>query len=324
VATFCRHGTLTDSCPICRPSVENAERDATQRPARARPARSPTTSSIRPRTASAGRSGRLVIRHETRAADDGFRSHLAPGLRSTVDAERLAEALAGAGGRIERLSSDPPGLYLEVAAGELEEASWLAFLISLIGPLEEADDPFASVEAARTSWASGEPPRLEDVEAGPRGSLDRSRALETVLAYRRWVDRAGSQRDAYGGDPAWTPAQRFERVFERLALPAFERRARFDLLVVLGATGRYPLSAPGLLLVEDDSVSRAAKRVFGIGDRMTLERRARELAVACGAPVAALDLALDRWSTGSELAAGVPLTRDESVLERARSALGID
>jgi hypothetical protein len=320
VAIFCRHGTQTDSCPICSASAELASRDVA---ARAAKATKRSTSSLRPRTAAAGRPGRLVIRHETRAADDGFRTPLAPGLRSTADAERLAEAVAAASGRLERLASDPPGLYLEVAGAEdIEEASWLAFQIALIGPLEGADDPFGAIDAVRTSWSGGALPAVG--EQGPRGSFDPLRGEETLLAYRRWAERSGSQQAGFSADPAWTPAQRFERVFERLALPALERRARFDLLVTLGATGRYQLAAGSLLLVEDDPVNRAAKRVFGIGDRMTLERRTRELAAACGVAVAAFDLGLDGWGAGGVLDGGVPQARDDEALERARHALGID
>ena len=41
--------------------------------------------------------------------------------------------------------------------------------------------------------------------------------------------------------PTWTAEQRFTRIYERLALPGLHRRARYDLLVMLGALGRYPL-----------------------------------------------------------------------------------
>ena len=87
------------------------------------------------------------MRHELRAQDDGYRSSLAPGLRSTQDARQLAEAIAFAAGRLAGLDADPPGLYGQVAAiAAIEEATWLALLIAYIGPLE-SEQPFAAIEA---------------------------------------------------------------------------------------------------------------------------------------------------------------------------------
>jgi hypothetical protein len=224
--------------------------------------------------------------------------------------------------RLERLAADPPGLYAEVASeADLEEASWLALLIVLIGPLEQTDESFAAIERVRTSWSSGELPDLAGAQLGPRSSFDEARGEQTLAAYRRWAERSGSQAAAFTDEPHWSDAQRFERVFERLALPAFDRRARFDLLTTLGSVGRYPLRSASLLLVEDDAVNRAAKRVFGIGDRLTLERRARELAAACAVPVAALDLALENWAAQEQLELGVAAASDDDALGHARGAL---
>jgi hypothetical protein len=304
--------------------VESAQHEVSRQGSRRSPAKKGATSSLRPRRASAGGSGRLTIRHEQRAADDGFRSKLAPGLRSSSDAERLADALARSGTRLERLALDPPGLYAEVASeADPEEATWLALLIALIGPLEGTGDPFSAIEGLRTSWSGGELPDLDGVQFGPRSTLDGVRATDALVAYRRWVDRSGSQAAAFTADPAWSQTQRFERVFERLALPAFDRRARFDLLATLGALGRYPLRAGSLLAVEDDPVTRAAKRVFGIGDRLTLERRARELAEASGIEIAAFDLALENWGARQELKLGVSGALEDGSLQRARGALGL-
>jgi hypothetical protein len=95
------------------------------------------------------------------------------------------------------------------------------------------------------------------------------------------------------------------------------------LLVTLGVLGRYPLRAASLLLSEDDAVSRAAKRVFGIGDRLTLERRVRELAEASAVPLAAFDLALENWAAIERISLGVPAARDDAALERVRQTLGL-
>jgi len=88
-------------------------------------------------------------------------------------------------------------------------------------------------------------------------------------------------------------------VFERLALPGFVRGARFDLLATLGAAGVYPLEADAVHFVEDDATTLAAKRLLVSGDPMLLERRARDLADACGLAVSALDRGLAAWGTPS-------------------------
>ena len=182
------------------------------------------------------------------------------------------------------------------------------------------DDPFAAIAAARTPW--GRVPDLDGVALGPRSAHDPSRGAATIDAYLRFAQRSGSQELAFTGDPAWGGAQRFERIHERLALPGLHGRARYDLLVTLGRLGTYELAAPGLLVTEDDPVTLAAKRVFGIGDRMTLERRARDLARAAAVPVDALDLALENWARSERITQGVPGAADDGAHERARAALG--
>jgi hypothetical protein len=313
VSRYCRHGALAERCPICRPAAE-----AASRPAPARPRRS--ASDTRPRSNLSSR-GRLVVRHETRAQDDGYRSPLAPGLRSTEDARRLAAEIAFAAGRLSALEREPPGLYGVVATEpDLEEATWLAFLIAYLGPLEESADPFAAIAEVRVPWGRAVP--LDGVRVGPRGAHEPARLSSTIDAYVRFVQRAGTQALAITGDAAWSAPQRFERIHERLALPGLRGRARYDLLVTLGRLGRYPLAgAPGLLLTDDDPVMASAKRVFGIGDRMTLERRARELAAAAEVPVESLDLALENWARPERITQGVPGADDAAARERAGAAL---
>jgi hypothetical protein len=233
-----------------------------------------------------------------RAADDGYEHELLPGLRSSVDAGDLADEMAFAAARLAELAHDPPGLYADVAgAADTEEAAWLAFLIAYVSPLE-GDDPWAGIAAARTTWASGELPVLDDVALGPRTAHDPARGSATLLAYRAWADRAGSQAAAFTGDAAWPAPRRFERAFERLALPGFGRAARYELLVLLGALGVFELRPWSLHLSAEplDPTVVAAKRALGIGDPLLLQRRASELATAVGVPVEALDLALVNWS----------------------------
>jgi hypothetical protein len=267
------------------------------------------------------------VRRLERAADDGYRSDLVPGLRASTDAERLAEEIAFAAGRLERLAVAPPGLYAEVASGEDgEERAWLAFQIAYLCPLDEGD-PFAAIDGVRTSWASGEVPVLEGVQTGPRSAHDPDRGSATIDAYRARARRAGSQAQAFTGEESWTPERRFRRVFERLALPGLHRDARFDLLVTLGRLGVFELRADALELGGSDEVTVAAKRAFGIGDALLLERRARPLADACALPLEALDLGLFNWGRPpgerATLGLGADAEPDAGALEGARRALGL-
>lgn len=257
-----------------------------------------------------------------RGVDDGYRSPLALGLRSSVEAERLAEEVAFAATRLRALSERPPGLYAEVAApGEVEERAWLAFLIAYMCPLEQ-EDPFASVREVRTPWASQEMPDLQAARTGPRAAHDPSRPLRTIEAYRDWASRAGSQAAAFTGDAGWTSERRFARVFERLALPGLHRDARFDLLVTLGWLGLFELRPGELILGGSDAVTVAAKRIFGIGDRHVLGGRAATLAGACGVPLAALDLALYNWEQGERVSLGCVGTEpDAEILIKTRGGL---
>lgn len=266
------------------------------------------------------------MRRLARGADDGYRCGLVRGLKSSAEAERLAEELAFAARRLRALAEDPPDLYAEIARpdGDLEERTWLAFLTTYICPLD-GDDPFASVRAASTTWASGRPPRLEGIETGPRTAHDPQRGAATIDAYRAWAQRAGSQAAGFGGEAAWTPERRFARCFERLALPGFHRDARFDLLTTLGWLGLYELRAGALQLGGENEATLAAKRALGIGDPLLLERRAAALANACGVPLEALDLGLHNWGTGERATVGMGagVEPDELVFDAVRVALGL-
>ena len=302
--TFCRHNRLEANCPIC--SRKSAGAVTPPRPTRRPESRStPATPKRRPpRTA-----GDLRVRHLARPPDDGYEHDLLPGLRATIEAARLADELAFAAARLDRLGSDPGGLYADVSMLEdPEEAAWLAFLIAYLSPLE-GPEPFAAIEAARTTWSSGELPDLELVELGPRSAHDARRGTATLEAYRAWASRAGSQAAAYTGDPAWPAQRRFERAFERLALPGFGRGPRYELLVLLGTLGVFDMRPWSLHLTDAmDPTTIAAKRVFGIGDAMNLQRRAADLAGAARVPIEALDLALLNWSrpAAERITAGAP------------------
>jgi hypothetical protein len=341
--TFCRHNRFIERCPICSKTL---------------PGRSPSTASS-PRAKASGRTrssgdgtqrrrarGEGVrIHREGRAEDDGYRSELVPGLRASADALRLVEEIAFSSGRLLALAAQPPGLYGEaraLAREDLERATWTCFLIVYLCPLEGAD-PFAGIRLALAA-APGELPDLDGVPLGPRTSHDPQRGADTLIAYRQWVARGGrasvsaqpvegaegSQAVAFTGDPAWSPQRRFERVFERLALPGFARSGRYELLVTLGRLGLYELLPDSLQLAgarglsSEDATTLAAKRVFGIGDPLLLERRAAALAQAVSVPVETLDLALANWSSPQPATLGFPReTHDDGAFERAGDALGL-
>jgi hypothetical protein len=298
--SFCRHNRFIQNCPICRaPDPPPATK---QRPARAASSRSGASARTR-----SGRTGAVRVRQLSQAADDGYRSQLVPGLRASADAERLAGELAFAAARLAELAADAPGTYAEIAAEpDLEEALWLAFLTAYLSPTED-EHPFAGIAAAHVPWASGELPDL-GVVLGPRTSHDPAAGERTVSAYRARAQRAGTQAALIAGEAAWTPERRFERIFERLALPGLSRAGRYELLVSLGRLGVVDVR-PSSLQLADDATTLAAKRVFGIGDTLLLERRARELAEAAELPIEALDLALYDW--------GAPAARRATMGSRA-------
>jgi hypothetical protein len=321
VPTFCRHNRLEATCPICSRKAKReqvaAPRRATPRPARASSGRRPTTP----------RSGDLRVRHMARAADDGYEQELLPGLRSSVDAARLADELAFSAARLDELSTDPPGLCADVAsASDPEEAAWLAFLIAYLSPLQ-GDDPWAGIAAARTSWATGEVPVLEDVALGPRTAHDPARGAATLLAYRAFAQRAGSQAAAFTGDESWPEQRRFDRDFERLALPGFGRAPRYELLILLGRLGVFAVRPWSLQLAAEplDPTVLAAKRALGIGDPMLLQRRATDLATAVDVTIEALDLALTNWTRpeNERITAGATVGVDPERRVAIGSALGV-
>ena len=239
--------------------------------------------------------------------------------------------IAFATGRLKLLASDPPGLYgrlRDLAGQDLERATWGCFVSAYLCPLEGAD-PFESIEQALAGSAGpDEPPDLAGLAPGPRSSHDPDRGPATLRAYAQWA--GASQADAFRGDSSWTAERRFERIFERLALPGFAAAGRYDLLVTLGRLGLYELRGEDLRLggrrggAGEDLALAGAKRVFAIGDPLLLERRAGALAEALEVPVEALDLALANWQAGERATLGVPeQTLDEGVPERAGAVLGI-
>ncbi len=278
----------------------------------------------------------MRVHRELRAHDDGYRCALAPGLHASDDAARLAEEIAFASGRLLALHAAPPGLFDEICTlareGELERATWMCFLTVYLSPLQ-GDDPFSGIRLALArdgeDGSGGEGvPSLDGIPLGPRTSHDPARGPETLLAYRHWVSHLGSQARAFTGEDSWTPQRRFERVFERLALPGLGRMGRYELLVTLGRLGLYELDADSLHLAvgrgagPDDLTTVAAKRVLGVGEPIYLERRAVAFAEELSVGIDILDLAFANWGAGERATLGLRAdTVDPHALERVRDAL---
>ena len=358
--TFCRHNRFIERCPICArdlPELADAAREAGSA-ARPRAARKPGAAAPRALRERGGRGEHVRVRRQERASSDGYESPLLPGVHSSADAQRLAQEIAFANGRLLVLAAQPPGIYgelRELAASDLERATWGCFLTAYLSPLEvdpEGGEPFAGIRQALSADVPRELPDLEGVALGPRSSHDQARGNETLEAYVQWAQRGGApgvvapageareaalqsalamrQAEAFRGDPSWSPERRFQRLYERLALPGFGRAGRYELLVLLGRLGLYELRADSLALAGargaagEDLTREGAKRVFAIGDPLLLERRAGALAKATGVPVEALDLALANWAADARASLGVPAeAADEATLERARAALGL-
>ncbi|HEX4483186.1 MAG TPA: hypothetical protein VH081_05320 [Solirubrobacteraceae bacterium] len=336
--TFCRHGRFLERCPICSKTLPgNApEGGGSRGGGRKRQPSGAARGTSGTARRGGPRAGGLRVSRQQRAVEDGYSSSLLPGVRASADAERLASEIAFANGRLLALSADPPDARLpdlygevrELASSDVEQATWVCFLTAYLCPLE-SEQPFAGIRQALLSERD-ELDDLDDVPLGPRSTHNLTGGATTLDAYRAWYQQAGSQLLAFTGDESWSAQRRFERLFERLALPGLSRAARYELLVLLGSLGVYELQAGSLQLAgarvgaSEDPTVTAAKRIFAIGDPLLLERRAATLAQALAVPIAALDLALANWIAERRATVGFePDVADGATLELAREELGL-
>jgi hypothetical protein len=333
VPTFCRHNRFIERCPICSRTIAGADAPNEPRERASGRGERGRAGASRP-GAPARRSARAeevrVRRHE-RASADGYASALLPGVHASADAERLAVEIAFSAARIALLSSEPPDLYGEIfalAQHDVEAATRACFLVAYVCP-SEGEQPFAAIRAAIADPAS----TLGDLsieQLGPRTSHDPARGAQTLRAYERMIEQGGGARAAFAGDDSWAATRRFERLFERLALPGLSRTARYDLLVMLGALRIHDVEADSLHLgvvrgaAMNDATTLAAKRIFAIGDAINLERRCAALASALAVHVGVLDLALWNFSSPQRATLGfAPEIRDSAAYTRAHAALGL-
>jgi hypothetical protein len=343
--TFCRHNRFIERCPICSKSLPGQEQPrrpgagTAGRPQRSTGAGASARSGARrPRTTDV----KVYVDGRRRGIEDGYESELVAGLRSSLDARRLAAEIGFAASRLQALQQDPPGAYALAAQlgrqGEIEHASWLCFLIAYLSPTDGLE-PFASIAQAPSLDEAAASLRDEQIDAlalGPRTCHEPGRGAASLRAYLAWAQRAGSQHGALMGEQSWSPQRRFERVFERLSIPGFPRWGRCEMLTILGGLGLYEMSADSLHLAAapasravgkaeaGDTVHAAAKRVFGIGETLLLERRAMLLAEESSVPIAALELALFNWFAPRRACLGFPEDLcDSEAVGRAEHALGL-
>ena len=218
--------------------------------------------------------------HEQRAEDDGYRSPLATGLRASADAERLAQEIGFAEGRLLALRTAPPDLYGEIREQEdPEQAMWMCFLSAYLSPLE-GPDPFAGIrKALQADWRAGELPDLNEIPLGPRTSHDPARGDATLRAYLQWAEHAGSQALGIHGRPRLEPGEalRADLRTAHAAGPGADGplRAAGYRWAASGWRSCAPrrCASPTPASAHDDLATLAAKRVFGIGDQMHLEHR---------------------------------------------------
>ena len=265
---FCRHNRMTAKCPICSKEMEAELRaKAPPRPAGCarpgRPARPPRRAAAqrRPRHAQARARRRRRLPQPARPRPARDRGRRAP--RRRADDRRRA---ARAARPYEAVATEP----------DREQASWLAFLLALIGPdAPELQDAVAAAAPRFEDGAPAELPRATRARSPPTASGPSATARRPPASPARPTGRRSAASPACSSGsrcPGWA-ARRASSCSPRSAPPA--------------STTLEPDQLQ--LGVEDDATTQAAKRILLSGDKMLLERRARDLAAATDVPLAALD-----------------------------------
>ncbi len=171
--------------------------------------------------------------------------------------------------------------------GDIEEATWLAFLAIHFGPDDRRPTErwrstrlvYGSFGGEPLTWCrvSAEPGVLSATVAGNEdvaGTLrfgnhrkyESPRQIAWVLSsYVAGIASRSGIRQALlfeGSDP--TAQARFDRLFKELTfIPRFGRTARFDFLTTLGNLGVYEMEPPSLYLDGATGPKRGAEAVLG-------------------------------------------------------------
>lgn len=313
--TFCRHGRFEASCAICRSEKAKAEPQAARPASKGTAARRPTGSSASATPSGRTRSRAVVTGKLTRNVDDGYRSELLPGIRSSADAMVLAQELTVAEARLSAIATDQAGPWGVVAEHASDPSA--AFVTALVIAVASPDDAAGSLATAAAALAAledalgslddsgalvGASAVAELLDAGPRGPRAHDASGAALAVPAQLAQRsAGSLAAGLQGEASWSPERRFARLLDRLALKGLPRAVRYDLLVALGRSGALPVRADGLHL-GTDQVTDAAKRLFAVADVALLEKRAAALVEATDVAWDALELAL--WNIAGADATG--------------------
>ena len=288
-----------------RPRRSADRQSAAHQPQLARPARSCATRRAPPTTATARRSRPACARPRTR-------ERLAPRDRLRRRPTRRARARPARALRRRRREPRSRGGDLARVPDRLPR------------PARGRRPVRRRSRRVRTPWGDAAGPRRR-ARSGRAAPTTPRAASATLDAYVRFAERAGSQQLAFTGDPVWSRGAAL-RAHPRAARAARACTAARATTCSSRSGGSDATSSrrPGLLVAEDDPVTLAAKRVFGIGDRMTLERRARELARGrAGAGRRARPGARELGAHRTRITQGVPDAADAGAQERARAALGL-
>lgn len=197
-----------------------------------------------------------------------------------------------------RASADARRLALAVAAAE----SWLAEL-----PAGPPSDPEAALSGV-----------VAEIGGGAESQL--------VSDFAAWAERHGGAVAGLTEGVGGSPEARFDRAFERLSIPGFERRVRIELLIRAKALGILPGVEAWTLRLGDapasDPVLLAAKRIFAIGDPLIISRRLRALLDELAASPAVADRALALWQAPGDIEAdGVDAARVAELEEALGASL---
>ena len=251
----------------------SAPRSSQDRPA---PSRRPAAgrSASAARRGGAGRGGLRVSRLE-RGEDDGYRSAIVPGVKSSADALRLAHELAFAAARLELLSLESaralPGGRAEAVTSR-SGPGWRSW-----SPTWPRANPRTRLRASGRSGPTGPPARC------PRSTT--SRPDPGALTSRPGGGRPSRRTEPGPSAPAASrPRSPATRRGPRSAVsPGCSSAWPFPACTGTPATscsfrsagwGSMSCGAGTLAFGGENPVTHAAKRALGIGDPLLLERRA--------------------------------------------------
>jgi len=205
-------------------------------------------------------------------------------------------------------------------SGDREEATWLAFLCTLLGERNE-DDSWAYVghlyaglgSADRLTWhsvsndplalddlVSRDPVRIRTLRFGNHRKYESQPSIPDVV--RSYVSavraRGGSQAGWFGtGDDG--PGRRFSRLLPDVEqqIHRFGRLGAYDFLVLLGSLRVYPLEPERLYLRGASGPLDGARLLLGDTTSLAeeLDRRCSDLARQLGVSLRAMEDAVCNW-----------------------------